>query len=277
MVTHEKKMLRLSGATSAFLHQKPLLNAIRIWAENGARCVEITTNAPHIQASASGRYERAELFRTARSLGVKILSLNPGGMDVNLIAGDNEVRALSERLLGNELTLAADLQAEFVVIGSGKVHAMAPAPEAVARSILTDAVGRLVARAESLGVTILMENVPYGFLKTGAALSAFTSEIASKHLGVVYDVANVYGVEDALSGLSDAKSNLKLVHVSDTSSTRWQHTSPGRGVVDFVGVARQLHEIGYQGWSVYELFDGEPPEPRLKDDLAFFQAAGWVV
>jgi sugar phosphate isomerase/epimerase len=276
-MVNEKQGLRLAGATSAFLHQRPLLDAIRIWAESGVQCVEITTNAPHIQASASGRYERAELSRAARSHGVKILSLNPGGMDINLIAGDNEVRALSERLLGNELQLAADLQAEFVVIGSGKVHAMAPAPESVAKSILTDAIARLAGRAEALGVTLLMENVPYGFLKTGAALSSFTSEIGSKHLGVVYDVANVYGIEDALTGLSDAKRNLRLVHASDTSSTRWQHTSPGRGIVDFGGVARQLNEMSYQGWSVYELFDGEPPEPRLKDDLAAFQRAGWVV
>jgi sugar phosphate isomerase/epimerase len=64
--------------------------------------------------------------------------------------------------------------------------------------------------------------------------------------------------------------------VSDAWRGKWAHTSPGRGEVDFAGFAKALSQIGFAGPTVYELVDGDDPEPRLPADLATLAAAGWT-
>lgn len=48
-----------------------------------------------------------------------------------------------------------------------------------------------------------------------------------------------------------------------------------RGEVDFERYARALGSIGFDGVTVYELIDLEPPMPRLHDDIATFRKLGW--
>ena len=69
---------------------------------------------------------------------------------------------------------------------------------------------------------------------------------------------------------------LALAHISDTWRDTWAHTSAGRGEVNFPAFAAALTEIGFGGPTVYELVDGEDPEPRLAADLAALAAAGWA-
>jgi sugar phosphate isomerase/epimerase len=63
--------------------------------------------------------------------------------------------------------------------------------------------------------------------------------------------------------------------VSDTWASRWAHTSIGRGEVDFAAFTAALRDAGFTGTTVYELVDGEDPEPRLAADLSALRAAGW--
>ena len=142
--------------------------------------------------------------------------------------------------------------------------------------MLDRGLARLLARAEELGITIALENSPYGYLGRAADLIEIVERWRSPHLRITYDVANALAIEDPAEGVRQAGEHLALVHVSDTWRGRWAHTSPGRGEVDFATFARALADIGFSGPTVYELVDGEDPEPRLRADLAALAAAGWA-
>ena len=94
-------------------------------------------------------------------------------------------------------------------------------------------------------------------------------------LRVAYDTANALATEDPADGVRRVGRHLAIAHVSDTWRHRWAHTSPGRGEVDFPAFARALADIGFTGPTVYELVDGEDPQPRLERDLAALETAGW--
>jgi sugar phosphate isomerase/epimerase len=126
-----------------------------------------------------------------------------------------------------------------------------------------------------LGVTVCLENSPYGYLGPAAELLEVVKAFGSPHLRLVYDVANALAQEDPAAGVAAAAGYLALAHVSDTWRARWAHTSPGRGEVDFAGFGRALASAGFTGPTVYELADGEDPGPRLDADLAALAAAGW--
>jgi sugar phosphate isomerase/epimerase len=144
------------------------------------------------------------------------------------------------------------------------------------RAVLDDGLTRLLERATRLGVTLSLENSPYGYLGRATDLLEIVKRFGSPRLRLTYDVANALAQEDPAAGVRAAGAYLALAHVSDAWRDRWAHTSPGRGEVDFAAFARALREIGFAGPTVYELVDGEDPEPRLPADLKALAAAGWV-
>ncbi len=141
--------------------------------------------------------------------------------------------------------------------------------------MLDRGLARLLRRAEELGITIALENSPYGYLGRAPDLIETVERWHSPQLRVTYDVANALAIEDPAEGVRLLGGHLALAHVSDTWRNKWAHTSAGRGEVDFAGFARALADIGFGGPTVYELVDGEDPEPRLPADLATLAAAGW--
>jgi sugar phosphate isomerase/epimerase len=269
--------LPLSGCTFGWLHRAPLASALRSLAAAGARSVELTTAPPHLFTRHFGRYERLELARLLRDLGLSVVSVNPSFADINLISTNPEIRAVSEGQIAAEIELAADLGAQFVVVIPGRRHALAPAPDDAARAVLGQALGRLLRRAEELSVTIALENSPYGYLGSAADLLALVSEWDSPRLRVTYDVANALAQEDPADGVARLGRYLALAHVSDAWRARWAHTSVGRGEVDFAAFAAALAAAGFAGPTVYELVDGEDPEPRLTADFAALGKAGWEI
>jgi sugar phosphate isomerase/epimerase len=269
--------LPLSGCTFGWLHQAPLADALRSLAAHDVRAIELTTAPPHLFARHFGPYERADLARLLRRLGLRVVSVNPSFADINLVSTNPEIRAVSERQLMAEIELAADLGADFVVVIPGRRHALAPAPDDAARAVLAAGLERLLARAEPLGVTIALENSPYGYLGSSAGLLGVLREAGSPRLRVTYDVANALAQEDPATGVAALAPYLALTHVSDTWRDRYAHTSPGRGEVDFAAFAAALTAAGFTGPTVYELADGEDPAPRLAADFAALGAAGWAL
>ncbi|MBV9452052.1 MAG: sugar phosphate isomerase/epimerase [Streptosporangiaceae bacterium] len=267
--------LPLSGCTFGWVHQAPLTGALRSLASHGIRSVELTTAPPHMFTPHFGSYERLELSRLLRSLELRVVSVNPSFADLNLISTNPEFQALSLRQLIAEVELAHDLSASFVVVIPGRRHALAPVPAPAARSVLEDGLSALVSRAAALGVTVCLENSPYGYLGPAAELLDVVTAFGSPHLRLVYDVANGLAQEDPVAAIATIGEYLALAHVSDTWRNRWAHTSVGRGEVDFAAFAAALRSAGFAGPTVYELVDGEDPSPRLDSDITALAAAGW--
>jgi len=268
--------LPLSGCSFGWLHLAPLADALRALARQGFRSLELTTAPPHLFAPAFGPYERRELAATLAGIGLRVVSVNPSFADINLVSTNPEIREVSERQLIANIELAADLGAHYVVVIPGRRHALAPAPGPAAQAVLDAGLAALVARAEALGITIALENSPYGYLGRSSDLVQIVERWRSPRLRITYDVANALAIEDPAEGVRQAGEYLALAHVSDTWASKWAHTSAGTGEVDFGGFARALAEIGFTGPTVYELVDGVDPEPRLPADLAVLAAAGWA-
>jgi sugar phosphate isomerase/epimerase len=268
--------LRLAGCTFGWLHRAPLADALRTLSQHGIRWIELTTAPPHMFTPHSGAYERVELTRLLKTLGLQVVSVNPTFADINLISTNPDIRAVSVRQLAAEIELAADLGAPYAVAVPGRRHQLAPAPGDAARAVLDDALSTLTARARELGVTVALENSPYGYLGTSAELFDVVAEHDTPSLRVTYDVANALAQEDPAEGVARLGPYLALAHVSDAWRSRWAHTSVGRGEVDFAAFAAALAAAGFTGPTVYELADGEDPAPRLAADLAALEAAGWA-
>ena len=124
--------------------------------------------------------------------------MNPSYADINLVSTNTEIREISERQLAAEIELAADLGAGYVVVIPGRRHALAPAPDEAARAVLGEGLGLLLERATAVGVTIALENSPYGYLGPSADLLGVVRDFGHPRLRVAYDVANALAQGDLL-------------------------------------------------------------------------------
>lgn len=267
--------LVLGGTTYSWLHQQNLSYALTKLAEAGFRFTELTTAAPHLQSPMFGFYDRQALKKELDSLGLRVTSLNPGFLDINLISPSDDFREASIRHMIAEIELAHDLDAPYVIAIPGRRHLLSPVSDESAAAAIDSALERMLTRAEPLGITVLLETSPYGFLGGGPSLVEVVERNASSHLGIAYDCANTLNNEDVRDGVHAVAKHLRLAHVSDTKHDHWLHTSPGRGDVDFQKYADALREVGYAGPTIYELVDLEDPDPRLADDIAYFGQFGW--
>jgi sugar phosphate isomerase/epimerase len=124
-------------------------------------------------------------------------------------------------------------------------------------------------------VVIGLENGPTNVLDRAAQVAAVCGVVDRPSLRMVYDVANAQMVEDPAEGLSDVLPHLALVHVSDTSRTRWAHARVGGGDVDFEAIAGALDSARYDGPSVMEIVDFDDPAGALASSLKALRRWGW--
>jgi deoxyribonuclease-4 len=269
--------LPLAGSTFGYLHHHSLSEALDDLAAHDFDAIELTPAPPHLHPPALGAYDRRALARRLALLGLRCLSVNPSFGDLNIISTNPEFRELSLRQIEHGIELAAELEAPFHVVVAGRRHALAPAPEGDAHGVLLDGLERLLHVAERHGVTIALENSPYGFMGKASELVGISNQVDDARLQLCYDVANGLAQEDPADAVRLIGSRLGLAHVSDTPRAPWRHTSPGRGEVDFAAFAGALRDVGYAEATVYELVDEEDPAPRLADDLAALRGHGWSV
>ena len=175
------------------------------------------------------------------------------------------------------IELAADLEVDLAVVGPGRLNPLIPMPQEDAVALLKRQLERLLPVARRLGVRLALETFPFGFMRTGAEVGAVVDELDDDHLGIAYDCANVLPHEDPAEGVRAIADRLLIAHLSDAWKDRFAHTSVGRGEVDFKAYAGALRAADFSGPSIYELVDGEDPDPRIAEDAKSFRTWGWKI
>lgn len=171
----------------------------------------------------------------------------------------------------SELPAILERHAEFAqALGASylfvSVHAgQMPRPEAYERlRHAGDAVG-------NHGVYLAMETHP-DLCQNGTQMAQTMAGINHKWVGVNYDTANIYYYNQGVNTVEEVKKAARFVrgvHLKDTLGGFHDGNFPvfGEGIVDFVGVGRELAAAGYSGPLCMEL-EGGVFDPSQPEDLA---------
>ena len=260
-------MLRLGTAVYTYLWECSLEQAIERCAGFGFKTMEIMTTPPSIWPAHFSHYQRRRLLRQNKALGVRISSLNPTFLDLNLVSLNPAIYQASLNEIKENIRLAADIEAGLVVVGCGRRHALIPSPFADAEALLLESLYQCVRLGSELGVTVGIENLPGIFIATGEQQAQICEQINSPYCKCVFDVANAYMVEDPAAGLRAVAKHLALVHYSDTKQSAWGHTPVGMGEVNFQAATDVLREIGYDGVIILETTYPDDPDGGIRSSL----------
>lgn len=235
----------------------PAAEAVRRLADIGVGTVELMMYPGHLWPDA--RETVSALQRAGSESGIRFLSCNMPNIDLNIAAASREMREYSLGLIQSFVEVAAELGVPNMVLSPGKPNPLFPAPHEVLAGHLRAALDRLVPVAAKGGVTLLIENVPFGFVPDAASLMDMVEAYGDDRIGITYDIANAHFIgEDPAQGLRRVQRCLRLIHLSDTTRTSFRHDPLGLGDVPLASLPAALREIGYARPIVLEIVSRDP-------------------
>jgi L-ribulose-5-phosphate 3-epimerase len=242
----------------SFTQAMSAVDCVRMLADRGVGSVELMLYPGHLWISDSADALR-ELRRTIESAGVTLVTLNTPNVDLNIAAATAEMREYSIGLNVEYLRLAAELNAQALILGPGKPNPLFPLPREVMEPHFFRALDTLLPIAERDGIQLWVENMPFAFLPEAEALKASLDRYGADTIGVVYDVANAHFIgEEPVTGLDLLRARLRLVHLSDTGRSVYRHDAVGLGDVDFATALQKIKSLDLEQTPMLEIISGDP-------------------
>ena len=267
--------MKLGTCLYNFIWDLPLPDALERAAGYGFRAVEIMTIAPQLDARQFGPRERDTVREIVERLGVRVVSLNPTFIDLNLASRNDTFRRESVNEVKATIDVAAAIGAEIVVIGPGRRHPLVLEPLELSDSLAHPAMRECIDYAAERGVIYGFENITSLYMVRSEEIAAFVDDVDSPYCKAVYDVANALYVEDPAAGIRTLGDRICHVHLSDTDGKVPAHWPVGMGRVDFASVAGALREIGFDRWSMLETTWMEDPDFAIRSSLTALEPLGW--
>jgi sugar phosphate isomerase/epimerase len=221
--------------------------------------IELMMYPGHLWPPDADAAARRELRRTIETLGLQLVSLNMPNIDMNIAGASAQMRRYTLDLLRGIIALAGDLGVPGIVIGPGKANPLMAAPKQRLLGYLFAALDELAPLAESAGIALWVENIPFAMLPALDEIVAALDCYGRDDIGIVYDVANGHFIgEDLAAALARCGDRLKLVHLSDTNRQLYRHDPIGRGTVPFAAIPAMLSAVGYTQRPVLEIISADP-------------------
>lgn len=267
--------ITFTASTYTYLWKEDLTRALSDIAAAGYDGAELMAAPPHVEFWLGLDSAIASIREACQRTRTEISSVVPAGLDVNLASPDGSMREWSVEHYIQVGRLAATVDARFLVIHPGRRHPFKPAPYEDARDWIIEGVSKVVTTLEDEGVRPVFENTPSGIIDSAEECVEIVEAVGAERIGICYDLANGFMIEDPADGMREVADKLDLLHVSDTTKATWLHAPIGTGEVDFRAIAEVIQELGYAGRIVAETIHGQDPGTGLREDLRALRGAGW--
>jgi len=166
--------------------------------------------------------------------------------------------------------LALALGGSLVVVHCSTIRREGVPAEERARRVqqLQRSIAELGAFGESIGVRYAFENLPaYHVLGSDVGeLAGWLDAVAAPHTGMCFDTGHALMTGDPAAAIRRAGRRISYVHLSDNPGQSDDHDMPTCGALDVRAVAPALHEVGYRGTLMLEVFYSVQRLERLIDE-----------
>ncbi len=190
-----------------------------------------------------------------------------------LSSNDPVKRSRGIELAGMIAQAAHDLGVENVLLVPGAVHIPwrddhEPVPNDVCDQRAKEAVGKLLPRAEKLGVYLNIENIFFnGYLMTPMEMNAFVDHFDSEHCRVHFDTGNIMDYQfpehwARILGKRTRNIHLKEFYGKGNDRSLECFRPLLDGTTNWPEVMSALDGVGYEGFLTFEYFHPYPHYPE---------------
>lgn len=191
--------------------------------------------------------------RALRAAGIAVRVVHPAlGAERDLSSPDDALRESTIAHYREMIEACGLFGARLMVVHAGGFYALGDDVEAAKRA--ADSVGRFVHEAASTGVTLVVENLPSGYvLESAGAVRSFVEGFGTPTVRACYDSGHANITEDPAGAVEVLAPVLAHLHLHDNDGTADQHQMPGEGSIDWRAVGDALRAAGYVGPALLEL------------------------
>jgi len=223
----------------------------------------------------STREDILEVRRQADEAGIQLYSVASGlYWTYSLTSNDKQTREKAEAIVRKQLDIASWLGCDTILVIPGGVGMnvgdsteIVPYDIAYERSL--SALKRLAPYAESVNVSIGLENVWNKFLLSPLEMRDFIDSINSEYVGAYFDVGNVLYSGYPEQWIDILNKRILKVHFKD-----YRISCGGldgfvdllAGDVDYPAVMNAFQRVGYDGWVTGEML---PPYKHFPEALLY--------
>ena len=237
-------------------------DCIKIAKEAGFEGIELALNETGEVSLESSNNELLEIKKYATEIGIDIPSVATGlYWSYSLTSEDIKIRNKAKSIVKKQLETAAILGANNILVLPGAVGVdFVPNSKIVsydkAYDLSLEAFNELKIEAESLNITIGLENVWNKFLLSPLEIRDFIDKIDSSFVGSYLDIGNVIYNGYPEQWVRILGNRIKKIHFKDFR--RSVGTINGfvdllAGDVDFPEVMKALQEVGYDDYAFAEM------------------------
>ena len=237
-------------------------NCIEIAKEAGFEGIELSLNETGEVSLASSNQELLEIKKFAQEIGIDIPSIASGlYWSYSLTSEDKKIRDKAKSIVKKQLETAAILGANNILVIPGAVGVdFVPDSKIVsydkAYDLSLEAFNELKIEAESLNISIGLENVWNKFLLSPLEMRDFIDKIDSSFVGSYLDIGNVINSGYPEQWARILGKRIKKVHFKDfrrSVGTLSGFVDLLAGDVDFPEVMKALREVGYDDYAFAEM------------------------
>lgn len=228
----------------------------------GFEGVELALNGEGELSLQSTEKEIAEVKKIADDLGLALYSLSCGlCWDYRLSDDQKAMREKAKDMIKKQLDTAKILGADTVLVIPGVVNVEFSMPEKkvsydVVYERALEGLHELKTYAETVGVSIGLENVWNKFLLSPMEMRDFIDKIGSPYVGSYLDIGNTLYCSYPEDWVRILGNRIKKVHFKDyrlQAGGLHGFVDLLAGDVDYPEVVKALGEIGYEGWVSAEM------------------------
>jgi hexulose-6-phosphate isomerase len=243
-----------------------LRECLQLAKDAGFEGIELNYDLDNDLSPKAGSKELAAIRKMAADIGIAISGVCSFLFwPYSLTSNDNAQRARGMELAGLMLEAAHELGTENLLVVPGAVHIPwikdhDPVAADICDKRAREAVGKMVPRAEKLGVYLNIENIFFsGYLLSPQDMIAFVDSFNSPNVRVHFDSGNIMLFQFPQDWIAALGGRIKNVHLKEFTKKGTDHTLESfrtllDGTTDWPAVLDAFDKIGYKGYLTFEYF-----------------------
>jgi hexulose-6-phosphate isomerase len=240
------------GVSQLVVPGVPVLDFAQQAATAGYEVVELAMRAESDVSLQTPIDELRQKAEQIRALGLEPVSLTHTQCTGNLLdSGQARQTSIDETILGLQAAKAMGIACTLHTLG--RPNADLYYDKAYENGV--DSLKEIAKTAESLGITLAVEQIWNGFLFSPLEMRRFLDEVGSDRIGFYFDPGNMAVFQFPHHWVKITGPHLKMMHLKDWkgSALKGGWTPLLEGTVDYAAMNRELRAIGYDGPMISEV------------------------
>jgi sugar phosphate isomerase/epimerase len=255
------------GISTGCFYQTRIKDILPVVKDGGFTTIEVCSFPAHLDYHDTALVTEAAAIM--RDLGIQANSFHaPFAPHIDIASLDSNQRQASVSELKIACDAARAMDSRYIVLHPGPEREGKPPPEEWYHRMrqAADSLNEVAVHCREAGLILLLENMlPHLMFGHTSEMLFLLGAIRETNVGTCLDTGHAFLSRDLRTVVHKLSGHLKMLHVNDNRGGWDDHLPPGKGLIDWESLIRQLRHWKFHGTLILELSDRiGPPEAIME-------------